>query len=478
VDDNCNGQVDEGVELMFFRDADADGFGDPNNTTQACSVPTGYVTNNTDCNENNAAINPDAAEVCDGVDNNCNGQVDEGVNLTFYRDFDGDGFGDPNNTTQACTAPAGYVTNNTDCNDNNAAINPDAAEVCDGVDNNCNGQVDEGVNLTFFRDADADGFGDPNNTTQACSVPAGYVTNNSDCDDGNASINPNTVWYLDADNDNYHIGSGITECISPGPGYKISGLIAGGDCNDGNSTINPGATEACGNNLDDNCNDQINEGCPTTPTVSINDVTVYESQGQAILTVSLSGPSATPIKFNYKTIDGTAIKAKDYKNSNGNITIPAGNLSAQITIAIIQDNISEGEEFFDVRISLPKVTGQIQPAVIGDDLGEVTILDAVAPTLTKTAPRNINNNNLTKPESENLKISVMPNPSETDFILNIASGNSDPCYISVFDINGRLVKRIKSRSANIRFGRDLSSGVYIIEVEQKRNKKTLKAVKL
>ncbi len=62
---------------------------------------------------------------------------------TFYRDFDGDGYGNPADTTQATSAPPGYVANNADCNDNNASINPGATEVCnDSVDNDCDGDID------------------------------------------------------------------------------------------------------------------------------------------------------------------------------------------------------------------------------------------------------------------------------------------------------------------------------------------------
>jgi hypothetical protein len=212
VDNNCNGTIDEGVKLTFYRDADGDGFGNAGLTTQACTAPTGYVANSTDCNDANASVHPGAAEVCNGVDDNCNGSIDEGVLVTFYRDADGDTYGNPNVTTVACSAPAGYVANNGDCDDTRGAVHPGAAESCNGLDDNCNGQIDEGVKLTFFRDADGDGYGNPGVTTQACTAPGGYVSNNQ-------------------------------------------------DCNDNVGTIHPGAAETC-NGADDNCNGSIDEGNP------------------------------------------------------------------------------------------------------------------------------------------------------------------------------------------------------------------------
>src|SRR5690606_24049504 len=116
-DNDCDGSTDEGVTTTYYRDADGDGRGDPSNDTEACSRPAGHVENANDCNDACDVCWTGATEVCDGRDNDCEGGVDDGVLSTFYRDADGDGFGDPSVSTQACSAPSGYSTDATDCND-------------------------------------------------------------------------------------------------------------------------------------------------------------------------------------------------------------------------------------------------------------------------------------------------------------------------------------------------------------------------
>lgn len=280
-DNNCNGTVDEGVQTTYYRDADGDGHGVPTATTQACTRPAGYAAVSDDCNDvgpNGARMYPGAAEVCDGLDNNCNFDTDEGVKSTFYRDVDGDGFGNPTAFVVACTASAGHVANNQDCDDSRAGVRPGAAEVCDGRDNNCDGTVDEGVMNAWYPDADGDGVGTTNETFRvlACTAPAGYVSSHVDCHDGNATVKPGapelcdsldndcdgqvdegiatTSWYPDADGDGYGNGavSAVASCASPGPGYVSNRS----DCNDSNANISPAQAEVCeqtGPQVDNNC---------------------------------------------------------------------------------------------------------------------------------------------------------------------------------------------------------------------------------
>jgi hypothetical protein len=150
-----------------------------------------------DCNDTVASIRPGATEICDGIDNNCDGSVDEGgLTRTWYRDLDEDGYGDPTVTqVTACGAPAppGYIANDQDCDDGNAARFPGNPEVCDAVDNDCDATVDEGLpQNTFYRDADGDSYGDPGQTLGDCAAvpPPGYVADAGDCNDANRAVNP------------------------------------------------------------------------------------------------------------------------------------------------------------------------------------------------------------------------------------------------------------------------------------------------
>ena len=146
--------------------------------------------NTEDCDDDDPLISPNSEEICDGLDNNCDGQIDEDVLIPFYADSDGDGFGNPEIINEACSIPSGYATNGTDCDDGNNQSYPGAEEICDGEDNNCDEEVDEGLNIDFFVDSDGDGFGDDNNILSGCQAEPGLATIGGDCDDTNAAISP------------------------------------------------------------------------------------------------------------------------------------------------------------------------------------------------------------------------------------------------------------------------------------------------
>ncbi|MFT4976812.1 MAG: hypothetical protein ACI8S6_002717, partial [Myxococcota bacterium] len=204
IDNDCDGSVDEGVTPTWYTDADSDGFGDADDSTDSCSQPTGTVSDDTDCDDTDSGNNPDATEICDEEDNDCDGSIDEGVTSIWYADDDGDSYGDASDSYEGCSAPSGHVTDDTDCDDAEVLSNPGETEVCDEIDNDCDGSVDEGVAPTWYADDDGDGFGDASDTIEACEQPSGYVSVADDCDDTDADVNPDELEecdYVDEDCD-------------------------------------------------------------------------------------------------------------------------------------------------------------------------------------------------------------------------------------------------------------------------------------
>jgi MYXO-CTERM domain-containing protein len=243
ADNDCDGVVDNGLPLYnWYYDGDRDGYG-AGTATADCGKPgTNYVSTSGDCVDTDGAIYPGATEICDGKDNDCDGTIDEGATGTYYRDSDGDGYGDASVTSSGCTAPSGYVTDKTDCDDYNDDRNPGETEICDGKDNDCDISVDEGTECT---DDDGDG----------------YSEKGGDCDDASTSESPATV-EADAgcngvDDDCDGTTDEGTDCYDDdGDGYTEKG----GDCNDGDKDVNPGAAEDYANGVDDDCDGGVDSG--------------------------------------------------------------------------------------------------------------------------------------------------------------------------------------------------------------------------
>jgi Putative metal-binding motif/SprB repeat/Secretion system C-terminal sorting domain len=308
--------------ITYYPDTDNDGYGNAASSQSACSQPAGFVANATDCNDAVATIYPGATELCNGLDDNCDLAVAD-------NELDSDG-----DTYMVCEG---------DCNDNNASINPAATEACNDLDDNCNGIVDNVATcpaptsltnivsgstallgwaniacadsfslryrqkltattygvwsawqhttsnsltitglllnanyqwavkatcpsnnpstsatklfsttcspITYYADTDNDGYGNAASSQSACSQPAGFVANATDCNDAVATIYPGATELCNGLDDNCDLAVADNELDSDGDTY----MVCEGDCNDNNASINPAATEAC-NDLDDNCN--------------------------------------------------------------------------------------------------------------------------------------------------------------------------------------------------------------------------------
>jgi hypothetical protein len=248
-DEDCDGNIDEGVTILSYVDVDGDGYGDSATEEAACSLTVGRVGTGGDCDDTDGAVSPAGFEVCDGQDDDCDGTVDEGVGGTWYSDGDGDGYGDPATATAACSAPPGTVPTSGDCDDTSGTRFPGAAEVCDDLDQDCDGDVDEGVLSTFHTDADADGYGDPASSTEACAATSGTVADDTDCDDSDASVTDGRPWHADGDGDGYG-AEAVTawSCEAP-EGFTGDDT----DCDDADAGSHPGADEVWYDGTDEAC---------------------------------------------------------------------------------------------------------------------------------------------------------------------------------------------------------------------------------
>ena len=267
-------------------DEDGDGFG-AGESQEVCDLGD-LVDNGIDCDDTDPEIHPEAEELCNGLDDDCNGELDNGFDLKlFYTDADGDGFGTQFPATAACEKPGPeWVRNADDCNDGDPGIHPDAQEVCNGgIDDDCNGLsddndsgVDPTTRQTYFRDADADGYGNIDAPAELCTPGSTYVDNADDCRDSNAAINPGATeicdridndcdtliddqddsvdpatfveLYTDSDQDGYGDGASAVMGCNPIPGVQSDNAD---DCDDTNRLVHPGRPEIFCDTIDNDC---------------------------------------------------------------------------------------------------------------------------------------------------------------------------------------------------------------------------------
>lgn len=256
VDQDCDGTIDEGVATTWYADADEDGFGDAATAVTVCEAPAGHVATANDCDDGRDDVYPLAAEACDGVDNDCDGELDDGMRRTVYEDADGDGFGDDATATESCALALGQVLVGMDCDDNNADAWPEHPEVCDEEDNDCDGTVDEDVTTRYWADLDGDGFGDDGAPLDACVRAEGYAAASGDCDDADATVNPAALEACDDPADRNCDGS-VSYADLDGDGFA-----ACLECDDTTSMVNPAAPERC-NGVDDDCDGAVDDADTT-----------------------------------------------------------------------------------------------------------------------------------------------------------------------------------------------------------------------
>ncbi len=188
-----------------------------------------------DCDDQDAEVHPGADERCNGLDDDCDGRTDEDPvdGISLFPDGDGDGFGDGEAEEMVCEGAEGFIDDASDCDDGDPSVHPGAEDGCDGLDNDCDGELDEdsAERWIWYADADGDGFGNPEEPVEACAPPEGFVDNDADCDDGDPEVNPESFWFHDGDEDGYgDHEAGVQQCEQP-EGYQANG----DDCDDGDS---------------------------------------------------------------------------------------------------------------------------------------------------------------------------------------------------------------------------------------------------
>ncbi|MCB9791674.1 MAG: putative metal-binding motif-containing protein [Alphaproteobacteria bacterium] len=217
-DGQDSGRCDAPVSV--FRDLDEDGVG--GEAVEVCAPRDWYAAVGGDCDDRDADRSPNLSENryrCDGVDNDCDSAVDEGQGDIWFPDADGDGQGDPESSQLSCAQPEGWVADASDCDDSDPSVGLGFEELCDGVDNRCDGRVDLSASPRGFLDLDGDGYGD----TETWDVCAEVVAQDGDCDDADPTRSP-----------------GAPETCDDGVDNDCDGLL---DCEDGGCMGDPWCVE-------------------------------------------------------------------------------------------------------------------------------------------------------------------------------------------------------------------------------------------
>jgi len=249
---------------LGVRDADNDSYLDG----QCCNMQDDKKLEcGEDCDDHKANVNRESPEVCDGLDNDCNDEIDEGVSDDMYPDRDHDGHGDDSaDVMAACPLTVGFAPLANDCDDDDPEVFLGQFEICDEKDNNCDGTADEVREFApWFKDTDQDGYGDPDSTpVLSCYRVTGRVLSQNDCDDHTNKVNPNATELCDgADNDcnglsDYKLAGVNNFEDDDRDGIADAACDGGVDCNDTDPRTGEGKEEVC-DHVDNDCDGQVDE---------------------------------------------------------------------------------------------------------------------------------------------------------------------------------------------------------------------------
>ncbi|MGB4929978.1 MAG: MopE-related protein, partial [Chitinophagales bacterium] len=458
IDNDCDGNIDDdALFTTYYLDNDGDNYGDQLFAgTTFCYVPAApYVLDNTDCNDADASINPGASEICNAIDEDCDGIADDGLTFTtYYKDNDGDGYGDGTyGTATTCDgAPATYVADNTDCEDFNDAINPAAIEVCNFIDDNCSGISDEGLPiLTFYQDADGDNFGNPLATLEACGpYGAMWITNNEDCDDTNDAVYPGATEICDGLDNNCdgNVDDGIvTATISP------SGVVV--TCKGVPQTFT--ANTGIGYTYQWFKNGNIIVGATSS---------TYSSNKPANYQVQVNTPEGC---FALSEPTGLGVSP----NPNANVSAPNG---LNMCLATVKLKASFGATYtYQWYLDGTPISGATNftyfPVTTGNYYCEITNeFDCSRTTATVTVINVCREGLSTEPIAANTTLAVYPNPADNLFNVEMELDelNTD-ATVTVFNILGEVVYNAQVALFNGTLNTTVdassfTSGAYIVSV--------------
>jgi hypothetical protein len=519
IDDDCDGlsdDADPGItgQTSYYADNDHDNYG-AGTVTISCTQPANSVTNNLDCLDADPSIFPGSIEICNGLDDDCDSNYDEGFpTQTYYRDFDGDGKGNPAVSIQSCYQPAGYVTNASDCDDNSttACPKPSGMSTVDITDVSATVSWNNLVCASKYRleyrrktppvsawtvvytttpSFNITGLTGPNIQYQ-WRVATICSPNGTAAESGYAapvqSFYTNYRVYTDSDNDGQGASGSVISYVHPypQPGYSINNY----DCDDAAATTYFLAPELC-NGVDDDCDMIVDEGAYWfqdydndglgNPASSLN--SCLQPPGYVSNSVDCNDYNSTPICATPANVATTSIGAT-FATINWATSICASSYTVMYRVnpsGAFSTQLNTTGNSLMLTGLLPGTTYQTRVRAKCPAPNTVTASGWVYVTFTTNGTGLIEQVDEQISTLETASVVVYPNPGDGRFTLSIPSDTDGEADISVLDGFGKLIKTVRwsvfeGITVNELDLTYLPGGVYHINIRQGEIVQTKKVV--